>query len=190
VQKPAGKVTAKPVSRSAKKAEPAKAAKLAGKTTARRTEAVVKTSTGAKSKPEMAATSVENGVSNIDAHTQQTFASGEKIMNDQVKQFTDLQAKALEPMRVFSALAVETMEQVVRKNYQVMGDIVDYSVKQAQLPAQDENVSDVAQAKMAESTAFTELLGSRANEYLELGNQFSQKAREATEAAVASAKAA
>ena len=116
-----------------------------------------------------------------------------ETMNEQVKQLSELQARTFEPMRIFSNLAVETMEQVVRKNYEVMGDIVDFSVnqvKQVQLPIEADQLSDVASRQMADTKAFTELLGSRASEYVELGNEFNQKARQATEDATAAARTA
>lgn len=189
VAKPAVKAAAKPATRATRKAAPAKASELVAKTPAKRVKAVDVSATIAET-VKKATSNVKQAASNLDASAPQFIESGEKIMNDQVKQFTDLQARTFEPMRIFSALAADAMEQVVRKNYEVMGDIVDFSVKQVQQPVTNENVTEVAQAKMAETTAFSELLGNRANEYVELGNQFSQKAREAAEEAAASAKAA
>ncbi len=102
---------------------------------------------------------------------------------EQFRQATDMQSKALEPMRLFGGLAVETAETVMRKNYSLMGDMVDYALKQAKLPLSGGSMSDVASAQVAEATAFTELLGARANEYAELGNEFGTKAKAVAEEA-------
>jgi hypothetical protein len=55
--------------------------------------------------------------------------SMQQNMNEQMKKFADMQAKSLEPMRVFSALAAEAGEQLMRQNHAVMGDFVEYAVK-------------------------------------------------------------
>ena len=99
-----------------------------------------------------------------------------------------MQARSLEPMKMFASLAAETMEQVVRKNYEVAGDVIDFSVKQMNLPLSGENVSDIASAQATEARAFGELMGARANEYLEMANAFGSKMRETTEEAVSTIK--
>jgi len=111
-------------------------------------------------------------------------------LNEQMKKLADLQAKSLEPMRIFSGLAVDAMEQIARKNYALMGDFIEYSVKQAHLPLKSDNVGDIATAQVAEATAFTELMGNRAAEYVELANTFGQRARKAADDAAAAVKAA
>lgn len=114
--------------------------------------------------------------------TQQSF-------NDQVKQMTEMQAKSLEPMRIFGGLAADAIEQVVRQNYAVMGDFVEYTVKQAKLPVSGENASDVMSAQMAEASAFGEKMSTRASEYAELATNLTERARKAADDASASLKA-
>ncbi len=108
--------------------------------------------------------------------------------SEQFRQATDFQSKAMEPMRLFGGLAIETAETMMRKNYALMGDVVDYTVKQAKLPLSGDSLSDVASAQVAEATAFTELLGTRANEYAEIANEFGTKAKSVAEEASALVK--
>ena len=108
-------------------------------------------------------------------------------LNDQFKQLTDLQTSALEPVRVFAA-AADAVEQIARKNYAVVGDVLEYSVKQVNLPLSSDNLSDVTSAQVAEANALVEVLKSRATEYSDLAQQFQAKAKEANESVSASFK--
>lgn len=109
-------------------------------------------------------------------------------MNDQFKQMMDVQTSALEPMRVFAGVTADAVEQFARKNYAVMGDVLEFSTKQVQLPLSSENLTDVSSAQVAENNAFVELMKSRANEYAEMAQQFSGKMQEASESVTASFK--
>ena len=109
-------------------------------------------------------------------------------MNEQVKQVMDMQSRALEPMRAFAAVAADAVEQVARKNYAVVGDVLEFSTKQVHLPLSSENVTDVTSAQAAEAKAFIELMNSRATEYADMAQQFSSKAKEASESVAASFK--
>ncbi len=109
-------------------------------------------------------------------------------MNDQFKQLTDLQSRTLEPLRVFAAAAADAVEQVTRKNYAVVGDVLEYSIKQVKLPLSSDNLTDVTSAQVAEANALVELMNSRATEYADLAQQFSSKAKEASESVSASFK--
>ncbi len=111
-------------------------------------------------------------------------------MNEQMTKMTDMQAKMFEPMRIFGGLAVETMDHVLRKNYAVMGDMVEYTLKQARLPMSGVDMNAMAQTSMADATAFGELLGTRANEYAQIANDFSAKAKAASEQAAATVRPA
>ena len=109
-------------------------------------------------------------------------------MNDQIKQLTDLQARTLEPLRVFAAEAADAVEQITRKNYAVVGDLLEFSIKQVKLPLSSDNLTDVTSAQVSEANALLELMNSRATEYADLAQQFSSKAKEATESVSASFK--
>ena len=74
-------------------------------------------------------------------------------MNDQFKQLTDLQSRTLEPMRVFAAVAADAVEQIARKNYAVVGDVLEFSTKQVHLPLSSENLTDVTSAQVAEANS-------------------------------------
>lgn len=112
-----------------------------------------------------------------------------ETMNEQFKQMVELQTRSMEPMRVFATVAAEAAEQMMRKNYAVAGDVVDFAAKQAHLPLSSENLTDVATAQMAEVNTFAELMNTRATEYAELAQQFSGKVKEATDSVAASFKA-
>ena len=109
-------------------------------------------------------------------------------MNDQIKQLTDLQSRTLEPMRAFAAVAADAFEQIARKNYAVVGDVLEFSTKQVHLPLSSENLTDVTSAQATEAKAFVELMNSRATEYSDLAQQFQAKAKEASESVSASFK--
>jgi len=109
-------------------------------------------------------------------------------MNEQFKQMMDMQTRSLEPMRVFAEVAADAFEQIARKNYAVVGDVLEYSTKQVNLPLSSDNITDVASAQMAESKALGELMTTRANEYAEIAQQFTGKMKEATESVSASFK--
>lgn len=109
-------------------------------------------------------------------------------LNEQFKQFMDLQAQSLEPMRAFATMATEAAEQVARQNYAVAGDVLEYTTKAANLPLSGDNFSDIASAQVAETSTFAELMGTRATEYSNMAQAFGEKAREAAETAAASYK--
>lgn len=101
--------------------------------------------------------------------------------NEQVQQFSNMQSKAFQPMRIFGGFAAEAMEQVARKNYAVMGDFIEFSVKQVQLPLSSDNARDILSAQMEELSAFGELMNNRASEYVELISTLSENSRKAAD---------
>jgi len=107
-------------------------------------------------------------------------------MNEQVKQMMDMQARSLEPMRVFASVAVEAAEKVARQNYAIVGDVLEFSTKQVNLPLSSDNINDVATAQIAEGNAFVELMNGRATEYADMAQQLNTKMREAAESVSAS----
>lgn len=111
-----------------------------------------------------------------------------ETFNEQFKQFMDLQTQSIEPMRAFAAMTTEAVEQVARQNYAVAGDVLEYATKAANLPLSGDSLSDVASAQIAETSTFAELMGTRVNEYADMAQAFSVKAREAAETATASYK--
>jgi len=116
-----------------------------------------------------------------------------KTVNDtnaQMKQFADAQQRSLEPMRAFGGVAVEAFEHLARQHYAVMGDMVDFTVRQTGLPLKGESFDKTVSAQMSEGKAFAELMNQRATEYAELANTLGGKFRQAGTEATASFKAA
>ena len=111
-------------------------------------------------------------------------------MNEQMKQLVELQQRNLEPMRIFGGLAVEAFEHMARKNYEVAGDVIDFTVRQTGLPLKSESFDQTVSAQMSESKAFAELMNRRAAEYAELANTLGGKFRQAGSDAVATLKTA
>jgi hypothetical protein len=111
-----------------------------------------------------------------------------EAMNEQFKQFLDMQTRGMEPMRIFAGLAAESVEKIARQNYAVAGDVLEFSTKAVNLPLTKDNLGDVASAQMTENSNFAELMSTRATEYADMAQSFSAKAREAAEAAAASYK--
>ena len=120
-------------------------------------------------------------------HLKYISDKGTKLMssaqqsNEQVQQFSDMQSKAFQPMRIFGGFAAEAMEQVVRKNYAVMGDVIEFSVKQVQLPLSSDSTRDIFSAQMEGFSAFGELMNSRASEYVELISTLYENSRNAAD---------
>jgi hypothetical protein len=98
--------------------------------------------------------------------------------NDTFEKLADLQKQGLEPVRHFSGLAVEAFEELARKNYAFYGDILEFAVAQAKLPVDVNEPKALFEKQVASTKEFAELLGKRANEYVELGRSFQQSTSE------------
>ena len=104
-------------------------------------------------------------------------------MNDQMKQFAELQAKSMEQMLPFATLAADATSKLLRKNYEVMGDWVDFTVAQSQLPLQGNAPSDVAEAQMVAAKKLSETMTTRATEYADMAKSWGEQAQATTEQA-------
>ena len=109
-------------------------------------------------------------------------------MNEQFNQMMNMHSGALEPMRTFAGLTADTIEQIARKNYAVIGDVLAFSTKQVHLPLSSETLSDVTTGQAAEANAFVELMKSRATEYADMAQHFSSRVKEVSESVSASFK--
>lgn len=94
------------------------------------------------------------------------------------EKLNELQKQGLEPVRQFAGVAVETFEQIARKNYAFAGDVLEFAVTQARLPVDVATPKDLFEKQVASTKAFAELLTARANEYVELGKAFQEKTTE------------
>lgn len=96
------------------------------------------------------------------------------------EQFAEMQKKSLEslePMKNMNAVAAEAFERIARKNYELMGDLVDYAVSQVKAPASTTNPQEVYEQRMAETKEFAEKVNARAAEYVALAGELSEKAK-------------
>ena len=100
---------------------------------------------------------------------------------DNFEKLADLQKQGLEPVRQFAGIAVEAFEQIARKNYAFAGDVLEFAVAQARLPVDVTEPKAMFEKQMASTREFAELLGTRANEYVELGKSFQEKTAELME---------
>ncbi len=98
------------------------------------------------------------------------------VFSENLEAFTDLQKQGMEPVRQFTGIAVETFETLARKNYALAGDVLEFAVSQAKLPVDVSEPKELFERQVASSKAFSELLTTRANEYVELGKAFQEKA--------------
>ena len=90
-------------------------------------------------------------------------------------------------------VAAEAFERIARKNYDLMGDLVDYAVAQVKTPANTTNLQEAYEQGVTETKAFAEKVNARAAEYValagELGEMAKSKAPAAPKAKASSAKA-
>lgn len=112
-------------------------------------------------------------------------------MKSVTDQFAEMQKKtleSLEPMQNMNNIAAEAFEKIARKNYDLMGDLVDYAVAQVKMPAADSNMQDVYEQRVAETKAFADKVNERAAEYVALAGELGELAQNKA-AAEAPAKA-
>lgn len=108
-----------------------------------------------------------------------------ETMNEQMKQFTELQAKSMEQMLPFATLAADATSSLLRKNYEVMGDWVDFTVAQSKLPLNGDAPSEVVEAQMAAAKKLSETMSARAAEYAEMAKSWGEQVQATTEQATA-----
>ncbi len=90
------------------------------------------------------------------------------------EQFAEMQKKtmeSLEPMQNMNNVAAEAFERIARKNYDLMGDLVEYAVAQVKVPAGEVDLQQVYETRVAETKAFADKVNARAAEYIELAGE-------------------
>ncbi len=116
-----------------------------------------------------------------------------KSVNEQFAEMQKKTLESLEPVKNMNAVAAEAFERIARKNYDLMGDLVDYAVAQVKTPATAKNLQEAYEQRVAETKAFAEKVNARAAEYValagELGELAKSKAPAAPKAKASSAKA-
>ncbi len=107
-------------------------------------------------------------------------------MKDINEQFAEMQKKtleSLEPMKNMNNVAAEAFERIARKNYDLMGDLVEYAVAQVKVPSADANPQEVYEQRVADTKAFAEKVNERAAEYVALAGELGEMAQPNAEAA-------
>ena len=94
-----------------------------------------------------------------------------KSMNEQFAEMQKKTMESLEPMQNMNSVAAQAFERIARKNYDLMGDLVDYAVAQVQVPESDADITAVYEQRVAETQAFAEKVNARAAEYVELASE-------------------
>ncbi|MFT5896511.1 MAG: hypothetical protein ACI8VW_003394 [bacterium] len=106
-------------------------------------------------------------------------------MKDFDEQYAELQ-KNMEPMQEMNTVAVQAFERIARKNYELMGDLVEFAVAQVQIPQGKATAQEVFEHQSAEAKAFAEKVNARAAEYMELAGELGGMVSATTEAGAAS----
>ena len=91
-----------------------------------------------------------------------------KSVNEQFEEMQKKTLESLEPMQSLNSVAAEAFEKIARKNYDLMGDLVDYAVAQVKLPDAKSDIKDVYEQRVADTKAFADKVNARAAEYVEL----------------------
>ena len=76
-----------------------------------------------------------------------------------------------------NAVAAEAFERIARKNYDLMGDLVDYAVAQVKTPADMTNFQEAYEQRVAETKVFAEKLNARTAEYVALAGELGDMAK-------------
>lgn len=93
------------------------------------------------------------------------------------EQFAEMQKKTLEgfePMQNMNNVAAQAFERIARKNYDLMGDLVDYAVAQAKVPEGDLDVQKLYEQRVTDTKAFADKVNARAAEYVELAGELGE----------------
>ena len=91
---------------------------------------------------------------------------------EQFQEFAWLQSEFLPPLREMNGVGVDSFESLSRLNYSVQGDIVDYSIEQAQLMASADNVASLMSKQYETAKTFGEKMSTRATEYSDIAKEY------------------
>ena len=99
-----------------------------------------------------------------------------KSVNEQLAEMQKKTMESFEPMQNMSNVAAEAFERIARKNYDLMGDLVDYAVSQVKVPDSKADIQEVYEMRVAETKAFADKVNARAAEYVELAGELGEMA--------------
>lgn len=91
---------------------------------------------------------------------------------EQFQEFAKLQSEFMKPVREMSGVNVDSFETLTRLNYSVQGDIVDYTIEQAQLAASADNIASLMSKQYETAKAFSEKMSARASEYSDIAKEY------------------
>lgn len=97
-----------------------------------------------------------------------------KTVNEQFAEMQKKTMESLEPMQNMSNVAAEAFERIARKNYDLMGDLVDYAVSQVKAPEGKTDIKELYEIRVAETKAFADKVNARAAEYVELAGELGE----------------
>lgn len=106
-----------------------------------------------------------------------------KSVNEQFAEMQKKTLESLEPMQNMNNVAAEAFERIARKNYDLMGDLVDYAVAQVKVPSADANLQEVYEQRVADTKAFAEKVNARAAEYVALAGELGEMAQQKADTA-------
>ena len=115
----------------------------------------------------------------------------QETISAQMKQFSEFQKDAAEKLQARGAANVESWEKFARHNLAVMGDVVDYTVKQASLATTATEPAEFFGKRFDNIAAFTKVLEGRTREFIDLWTETatvaSEEMQEATKKTVVKA---
>jgi len=113
-----------------------------------------------------------------------------KSVNEQFAEMQKKTLEGLEPMQNMNNVAAEAFERIARKNYDLMGDLVEYAVAQVKMPDGDVDVKSVYDHRIAETKAFADKVNARAAEYVALAGELGEMVKTTAADAAADTTAA
>ena len=92
-------------------------------------------------------------------------------LTERLERLAELQKKNIEPLQNLGSSAFVAFERMARKNYELMGDMVDYAVAQSRGSLEPSTPQALYERQMAEARAFAERMSARTAEYVALAEQ-------------------
>ena len=92
-------------------------------------------------------------------------------LTERLERLAELQKKNIEPLQNLGSSAFVAFERMARKNYELMGDMVDYAVAQSRGSLEPSTPQGLYERQMAEARAFAERMSARTAEYVALAEQ-------------------
>jgi len=92
-------------------------------------------------------------------------------LTERLERLAELQKKNVEPLQQLGGSAFVAFERMARKNYELMGDMVEYAVAQSRGSIEQSSPQDLYERQMSEARAFAERMSERVAEYLALAEQ-------------------